>query len=63
MHSNFKRTSAAKTAKKSSTQTTISRFFSGKAADVGQSRISCDGPAQEGRGKVRVFLRSGDHGV
>ncbi|XP_036454840.1 DNA mismatch repair protein Msh3 [Colossoma macropomum] len=56
MHSNFKRTSAAKTAKKSSAQTTISRFFSGKAADVGRSGISCDGPAQEGRGKKRLTL-------
>uniref|UniRef100_A0AAR2IRX9 DNA mismatch repair protein MSH3 n=1 Tax=Pygocentrus nattereri TaxID=42514 RepID=A0AAR2IRX9_PYGNA len=58
MHSHFKRTSAAKTAKKSSTQTTISRFFSGKAADVGQSGISCDRLAREGRGKVRVSQRA-----
>ncbi|XP_017546590.2 DNA mismatch repair protein Msh3 isoform X2 [Pygocentrus nattereri] len=56
MHSHFKRTSAAKTAKKSSTQTTISRFFSGKAADVGQSGISCDRLAREGRGKKRLTL-------
>ncbi|KAI4898341.1 hypothetical protein NFI96_024575, partial [Prochilodus magdalenae] len=56
MYSSFRRKSAAKTCKKSSTQTTISRFFSGTAANDDQSGINSDGRGQEGRGKVRKRL-------
>ncbi|XP_066511228.1 DNA mismatch repair protein Msh3 isoform X2 [Hoplias malabaricus] len=66
MHSRFRRDSAAKASKKSSTQTTISRFFSNKpdtsksfdnsAKDAGDglSGIKCG--AWEGRGKKRLQL-------
>ncbi|KAF7687326.1 DNA mismatch repair protein Msh3 isoform X1 [Silurus meridionalis] len=64
MHSNLKRLSASKVCVKSSTQTTISRFFNNagnKGVEVDEPRITCADPSQEKRGKKRLSLpdRSG----
>ncbi|MCI4392604.1 hypothetical protein PGIGA_G00147770 [Pangasianodon gigas] len=62
MHSNLKRLSASKACVKSSTQTTISRFFSSagdKGAEVDEPGINCADRRQESRGKKRLPLPDG----
>ncbi|XP_056313124.1 DNA mismatch repair protein Msh3-like [Danio aesculapii] len=55
MHTAVRRVSASKSSKKSSTQTTISRFFT-NASDRAQptEQINCQDQRQEGRGKKRL---------